>query len=380
MTCQGLENAISMQGGIEYLQNINLRSSRELSLKVNCKPNYTYASPKRFKGRKLYVRVLETTYDFALGFHKTKLGFNILNDEIKRRVQFIFRDNKSGKEEVLGEGKVNISKKSTHIIPDFDCESLKQHRISVNKEQIFYNYGFSRFGYPAKEALIGLPVSCITPFDIPFEDISVYDIDPKLSKRAVPITSKITLEEDGKNLAIILNNLLRDKKRETKFNDLLKDFLPYIEGINIDRLADKSMIFNFKEKYFTRGFLPASIISDGTINIVALICALYFEKTSRSEPVSIKIIEEPERNIHPYLISKVINMMKDVSNKTQLIVTTHNPEFVKHADLDSILLINRTEDGFSNIIRPLDNETIKTFLKNEIGIDELFVQNLLNNN
>jgi len=51
--------------------------------------------------------------------------------------------------------------------------------------------------------------------------------------------------------------------------------------------------------------LPAFLISDGTINIIALLVALYFEK----KPLA--IIEEPERNIHPYLISRVVDMMKD---------------------------------------------------------------------
>ena len=89
------------------------------------------------------------------------------------------------------------------------------------------------------------------------------------------------------------------------------------------------------------------------------------------------IIEEPERNIHPYLISKVVNMMKDASQRKQIIVTTHNPEFVRHAGLENILLVSRGEDGFSIITRPADKEEVKTFLKNDIGIDELYIQNLL---
>jgi predicted ATPase len=89
------------------------------------------------------------------------------------------------------------------------------------------------------------------------------------------------------------------------------------------------------------------------------------------------IIEEPERNIHPYLISKVVNMMKDASKKKQIVITTHNPEILKHADLNDILLISRDKDGFSTISRPIEKEEIKKFLENEIGIEELYVQNLL---
>jgi predicted ATPase len=89
------------------------------------------------------------------------------------------------------------------------------------------------------------------------------------------------------------------------------------------------------------------------------------------------IIEEPERNIHPYLISRVVEMMKEASQKKQIIVTTHNPEIIRHADLESILLISRDKEGFSTISRPSEKEEVKTFLDNEIGIEELYIQDLL---
>jgi predicted ATP-dependent endonuclease of OLD family len=69
--------------------------------------------------------------------------------------------------------------------------------------------------------------------------------------------------------------------------------------------------------------------------------------------------------------------MKDASIKKQIIVTTHNPEMVKNADLENILLVSRDKDGFSTISRPAEKEEVKTFLKNEIGIEDLYVQNLL---
>jgi predicted ATPase len=112
------------------------------------------------------------------------------------------------------------------------------------------------------------------------------------------------------------------------------------------------------------------LISDGTINITELIVALYFEKNG------LTIIEEPGRNIHPYLISKVIDMMKEVSQNKQIIITTHNPEIIKYAGLNNILILSRDENGFSTVTRP-NKKTLKIFLKNEIGIEELYIQNLL---
>jgi predicted ATPase len=106
--------------------------------------------------------------------------------------------------------------------------------------------------------------------------------------------------------------------------------------------------------------------------MIALIVALYFEKEE-----GLTIIEEPERNIHPALFSKIVEMMKEASQNKQIIITTHNPEIVKYADIQNLLLLSRDEEGFSVISRPEDKEEVKTFIKNEIGVDELFIKNLL---
>ncbi len=117
--------------------------------------------------------------------------------------------------------------------------------------------------------------------------------------------------------------------------------------------------------------LPAPFVSDGTINLVSLILPLYFEDTS------VVVIEEPERNIHPFLISKLVSMLKDASKNKQIIVSTHNPELIKHVGIENLILVSRNKDGFSILSRPRDSEQVKTFLRNEIGIEELYVQNLL---
>ena len=53
-------------------------------------------------------------------------------------------------------------------------------------------------------------------------------------------------------------------------------------------------------------------------------------------------------------------------------------KFAKHVkELEKILYISRTKDGFSKIARLSSKSEIKEFLKNEIGVDELFIQNLI---
>ena len=147
--------------------------------------------------------------------------------------------------------------------------------------------------------------------------------------------------------------------------------LPFVDDLEVEKFTDKSLFFKLREIYTKNQYLPASMLSDGTINITLLIIALYFEQKL------LTIIEEPERNLHPGLISKVVEMMEDASRNKQIIVTTHNPEMIKHVNKENILLVSRDKDGFSQISRPAKKKEVKVFLENDMGIDELFVQNLL---
>ena len=187
------------------------------------------------------------------------------------------------------------------------------------------------------------------------------------------MSGKRQLEADGSNLAIILTNLQKNRKKREKYLQLVQDFLPFISSFDVLPLEDNSVITSLNETYNPKKTIPASLISDGTLNITALIIPLVFEK----KPLI--IIEEPERNIHPSLSNKLVELMKDVTQrfKKQIIITTHNPEIVRNTGIDNLLLVTRDKNGFSTIDKPKENSQIKAFLENNMGLGELYVNNLL---
>jgi len=365
ITSSGLNNAISMQGGVEYLRNMNIGASEPLSIKVVFDPGFEWLG--WIKGIKTY----EVIYEFALRFNKRGSGFRIVNDELSQKCKFnLERKEKEIKEkEILGDGEILISRSNGRV--KVDLINIPPN-VPLKKEVIFPPF-LQEEKLPERTLLLETLYFLIPPLKGIFSEISIYDFDPKLPKKATPITGKAELEEDGSNLSIILKNITEDREKRRKLFNLVKDLLPFVENLDVEKFADKSLLFKLKESYFKTQYLPASLISDGTINMTALIVALYFEEKP------FVIVEEPERNIHPSLISKVVEMMKDVTQtqKKQIVVTTHNPEFVKCAGLENILLVSRNEDGFSTVSRPADKEEVKTFLKNDIGIEELYIQNLL---
>ena len=201
-------------------------------------------------------------------------------------------------------------------------------------------------------------------------DIEVYDFDPKLAKLPIQIRGSSDLEPDGENLAIAMKNVMRDPSNREMFSRLVADVLPFVRSFDTEQLLDNSVMLT-QENYFANKPIPATLISDGTINVTALICALYFQHNP------LAIIEEPERNIHPALIAKIVDMIKDASRRKQVIATTHSAEMVRHTHIENILLIERDETGNSKVIKPGNRENVNEFLKNDMDIRELYIQNML---
>ena len=202
-----------------------------------------------------------------------------------------------------------------------------------------------------------------------FKNISFYDFNPIFSKYGGVKNNDGNLSEFGENLAYVLEQIINDSDKRERFLNLLISVLPYIEDVGVDKLLDNRKLFTILEKY-TDVVVPSHLVSDGTSNVIALIVALYFQDNSCI------LIEEPERNIHPQLISDVVQMMKEISKDKQIFITTHNPELLKHIDLEDIYFISRDENGYSNMIKPVQNDFLKSFI-DELGIDEVFVDNYL---
>ncbi len=378
----GLDNAVSMQGGIEYLRNTYLGNSINTSIEISIgfgeTPNISISGPK--PEELTCITINEINYKFELEYYKRKKGFKISQDELKVEydyVQFVRKDNNLPERQVLGPGKTVLVNNRGNL----KIEVRKPDKIDIPTDstlpilaQMGKNFPFQR-KIPAQTLILEHP--WIEIFLLPigiqgsFASIPIYDFDPKLAKKAIPVSGKKELEEDGSNLAIVLKHILSSAEDRRKFSNIVKDILPFVANVSTEKFAGQSLIIHLKEIYAKDKSLPAFLISDGTMNITALILALYFEK----KPVV--VFEEIERGIHPSLISRVIDLMVEVSKDKQIFVTTHNPQVIKHAPHESILLVSRDKSGFSTITRPLEREEIQIFLQNDLGVEDLYVQNML---
>lgn len=355
----GLDNAVSLQGGVEYLRNIKIGSSRDFSLKID----YDQWSTFQIVGERLIrMKLNEVIYEFALGFTTREEEFEISKDEFTLKCEFFEIEAPERKEKAvgLGTGEIIVSNVKGKLNLDFN----------LPEDDILPSYLLGPL--PPRTLLLETTLPfLIPPLEKVFGSIPIYDFDSKQPRRIAPITGKMELEEDGSNLAIVLENILKNKEKKRKLSNLVDYLLPFIDDLTVERFVDKSLRLRFRETYTPEQYLPAFAISDGTIDMIALVIAMYFEEKP------LLIIEEPERSVHPSLISRIMEMLKETSEKKQIIITTHNPEIVKHADLNDILLISRDEEGLSTLSRPGEKREVKIFLENDIGIEKLYIKNLL---
>jgi len=368
----GIVNAIAMQGGVEYIRNARIRNLRNLAVKIHYDPGGApdLLNPDQQNGVRLGMRSCESSYEFAIRFDKTGDGFSIVRDELVIGCELMnceCHGDQIQKTDLIGKGELRITSEDGIVryaaqIPD-GCSLTVDDIIPA-----FYRGKRLPERTLLLETVYGYPLPHIEKL---FDKIAVYDIDPKLPKKGVVITGKRELEEDGSNLALAIKTIIENPEKKRKFSNLLRDVLPFVEDFSVQKFMDISLILTLRERYTKSYDLPASSLSDGTIVIFAMIIALYFEE----KPFI--IIEEPVSHIHPFLVSRLMGMMKEAAEKKQVMVTTHSTEVVKYATLDDILLISRDSEGYSVISRPGDKEEVKAFLENEIGIEELYVQNLL---
>lgn len=349
----GLSNAISLQGGLEYLLNFNNSRDGYLEIEINLDKKQDFSL-----GGSRGIVLSDMSYKLQIHPFKRKKGIHRYVEEVTMKCSNtkvsphvpskIKITSENGKIGISGENKENINE----ILPFFLTGSGNSKKemgslIQIPPLSFFFGFGANNV-------------------------IQIYDFDPKLSKRAIPTTGKAELESDGSNTALVLRKMLNSHRDRKRFIDYIKVCLPFVSDISVDNQVDKSVLFKISETYNSKKDIPAPIISDGTVEIISMIYALFFEQNK------FIVIEEPERNIHPHLISNLMHLIQEASRYKQVIITTQSPEIIKYAPLEKLYIIDRDKNGQSKLSRASNSSEIKTFLREKIGVEDLFIDGILN--
>ncbi len=191
-------------------------------------------------------------------------------------------------------------------------------------------------------------------------------------KQAHASNRNISLEIDAANLAAYLRMLKESYGAEYKrIVETIRLVMPFFDDF-VHRTGD----LEYVELEWTQKGKPdlpfkAHMLSDGSLRFICLATLLL-------QPISLLpdtiLIDEPELGLHPYAITVLVDMFKQVSEYKQLIVSTQSVELVNELSPEDVVVVDQ-EEGASIFKRYTEDE-LSGWLE-EYSMGEIWKRNIL---
>jgi predicted ATPase len=161
------------------------------------------------------------------------------------------------------------------------------------------------------------------------------------------------LTQSGDNLANVIQYLQEfHPQRLAKIFTTLSERVPRLESVLPERLADGRLLLLLKDEPFEDAVL-SRFASDGTLKLLAYLTVLY-----DPNPFAVIGIEQPENQLHPRLLPILAEEIREVSANSQVLVTTHSPEFLTAIRPRELWSVSRGLDGFTSVQRAADDARV----------------------
>lgn len=179
------------------------------------------------------------------------------------------------------------------------------------------------------------------------------------------------LEEDFSNIGLFLNSIGETPKAKRRILALLGELYDGLDDFR-EKIVGGTVEVSFVEGDFT---IPASRLSDGTLRYLCLLAIL-----CDPEPPSLICIEEPELGLHPDMIPRIAELLIEVSNQTQLIVTTHSDVLVDAlSDIPESVVTVEKHDSETVLKRLVDTEELRIWV-DKYRLGGAWTRNLIGGN
>lgn len=158
------------------------------------------------------------------------------------------------------------------------------------------------------------------------------------------------LRREGGNIASVFQNL--DTEHQKRINQYLARIVKGLSEAQTKILGSQETI-EFRQavkgQKHPRTFL-ASSMSDGTLRAFGVLVAIF--QNLKSTGLSPKLIglEEPEMALHPAASAVLLAALREASQDSQILVTSHSPDLLDNEDIspDSIFAVDNV-DGVTQI-------------------------------
>ncbi len=162
------------------------------------------------------------------------------------------------------------------------------------------------------------------------------------------------LEEDAKNLGLVLNRLRLEPKAKERFLKALRDLYEGVKDFEVSIEGGTVQVF-LQEDNIT---MPATRLSDGTLRYLCLLSIL-----CHPNPPPLICLEEPELGLHPDILPGLGELLREASERCQLIVTTHSDALVDAlTDTPESVVVCEKHNGQTTLQR-LDTDDLAHWLE-----------------
>lgn len=112
-------------------------------------------------------------------------------------------------------------------------------------------------------------------------------------------------------------------------------------------------------------------LSDGSLRFICLVTALLQPTTMLPSTI---LIDEPELGLHPYAIEVLADILQEVSEKTQLIISTQSPALVDNFEPENVVVVGRKNNN--STFKRLNKEYLASWLE-DYSLGELWQKNVI---
>lgn len=182
----------------------------------------------------------------------------------------------------------------------------------------------------------------------------------------------LRLKPDAANLAAYLRKLHQEHHAYyQRIVDAIRLVAPYFDDF-IQRPGEPEFVeLEWRQRGKPDTPLKANLLSDGTLRFICLATLLL-------QPVvllpSTILIDEPELGLHPYAISVLADIFRQVSEQRQLIVSTQSVELVNELTPEDIVVVD--QEGDASTFRRYSSDELSGWLE-EYSLGEIWKRNIL---
>jgi predicted ATPase len=171
------------------------------------------------------------------------------------------------------------------------------------------------------------------------------DVGPRAPVRLPqPIRPAKLPGKDGEDLVTCLYEMREaEPDRFDAVQDALRAAFPGFDRLTFPPVAAGTLAMIWRDRNFPSGFYTHQL-SEGTLRFLWLVTLLQ----SSALPV-VTLLDEPEVSLHPELLSILAELLREASQRSQILVATHSDRLVRFLSPKEVMVADLTEEGLTTL-------------------------------